>query len=57
MAPGPVNTDMMPLASGLNREDASQPETIADVVAMVLAMPNNASIAAEPINAMFEPLP
>ncbi|MDE0728844.1 MAG: hypothetical protein OSB82_20635 [Alphaproteobacteria bacterium] len=48
---------MMPLASGLNREDASQPETIADVVAMVLAMPNNASIAAEPINAMFEPLP
>jgi hypothetical protein len=48
---------MMPLASGLNREDASQPETVADVVAIVLAMPNNASIAAVPINAMFEPLP
>ena len=57
VAPGPVNTDMMPLASGLAREDATQPETVADVVAMVLGMPNNASVAAVPINAMFEPLP
>ena len=57
VAPGPVNTDMMPLGSGLGREDATQPETIADVVAMVLAMPNNASVATVPINAMFEPLP
>ncbi len=28
-----------------------------DVVAMVLAMPNNASVAAVPINAVYEPLP
>lgn len=57
VAPGPVNTDMMPNAGGLKRDDATQPETIADVVAMVLAMPNNASVATVPINAMYEPLP
>ena len=57
VAPGPVNTDMMPQSSGFTRDQVTQPETIADVVAMVLAMPNNASVAAVPINAVFEPLP
>ncbi|MDA1101558.1 MAG: SDR family NAD(P)-dependent oxidoreductase [Proteobacteria bacterium] len=57
VAPGPVNTDMMPQTSGFAREDVTQPETIADVVAMVLAMPNNASVATVPINAVYEPLP
>jgi NAD(P)-dependent dehydrogenase (short-subunit alcohol dehydrogenase family) len=57
VAPGPVNTDMMPQMGGMTREEVTQPETIADVVAMVLAMPNNASVAAVPINAVFEPLP
>ncbi len=57
VAPGPVNTDMMPQMGGMTREDVTQPETIADVVALVLAMPNNASVAAVPINAVFEPLP
>ncbi len=57
VAPGPVNTDMMPQMAALGREDVTQPETIADVVALVLAMPNNASVAAVPINAVHEPLP
>ncbi len=57
VAPGPVNTDMMPQVGGFAREEVTQPETIADVVALVLAMPNNASVAAVPINAVFEPLP
>ncbi|MFP6708858.1 MAG: SDR family NAD(P)-dependent oxidoreductase [Alphaproteobacteria bacterium] len=57
VAPGPVNMDIMPNAGGLKRDDATQPETIADVAAMVLAMPNNASVATVPINAMYEPLP
>ena len=57
VAPGPVNTDMMPQVSGFARDDVTQPETIADVVALLLAMPNNASVAAVPINAVFEPLP
>ena len=37
--------------------EVSWRETIADVVAMVLAMPNNASVATVPINAMYEPRP
>ena len=57
VAPGPVNTDMMPQVGGLDRGDVSQPETIADVVALILAMPNNASVATVPINAVYEPLP
>ncbi|NQV60235.1 MAG: SDR family NAD(P)-dependent oxidoreductase [Alphaproteobacteria bacterium] len=57
VAPGPVNTDMMPQVGGLGREEVTQPETIADVVALILAMPNNASVATVPINAVYEPLP
>lgn len=57
VAPGPVNTDMMPQSDAWTRDDVTQPETIADIVALVLAMPNNASVAAIPINAVFEPLP
>ena len=55
VAPGPVNTDMMP--QGFTAEPATQPETIADIVATVIAMPNNASVASVPINAVYEPLP
>ena len=55
VAPGPVNTDMMP--QGFTAETATQPETIADIIATVIAMPNNASVASVPINAVFEPLP
>ena len=55
VAPGPVNTDMMP--QGFTAETATQPETIADIVATVIAMPNNASVASVPINAVYEPLP
>ena len=57
VAPGPVNTNMMPQVGGLEREDVTQPETIADLVALMLAMPNNASAASVPINAVYEPLP
>ena len=57
VAPGPVNTNMMPQVGGLEREDVTQPETIADLVALMLAMPNNASAATVPINAVYEPLP
>jgi hypothetical protein len=48
---------MMPQVGGLEREDVTQPETIADLVALMLAMPNNASVATVPINAVYEPLP
>ncbi len=57
VAPGPVNTDMMPQSDAWTREEVIQPETIAEIVAMVIAMANNASISAIPINAVFEPLP
>jgi len=57
VAPGPVDTDIITDLGPLKREDITAPETVADVVAMVLALPNNASVASVPINALYEPLP
>lgn len=57
VAPGPVDTDIITDLGPLKREDITTPETVADVVAMVLALPNNASVATVPINALFDALP
>ncbi len=57
VAPGPVDTDIITDLGPLKREDITRPETVADVVAMVLALPNNASVATVPINALFDALP
>ncbi|MDP6342929.1 MAG: SDR family NAD(P)-dependent oxidoreductase [Alphaproteobacteria bacterium] len=56
VAPGPVNTDMMRGSDALPSEDMTQPGSIADVVAMVLALPNTASVSLVPINALWEPM-
>lgn len=58
IAPGPVETDMTRgrRLSGLEDAEMTRPETIADACAMLLALPNTASVAMLPINAVTEPL-
>ena len=54
ICPGPVNTDMMaghaPVADG----DMIQPYAVAGLVAHVLGLPNNASVAEIPVNCVLE---
>ena len=53
ICPGPVDTDMM-ANTGTDPDQMSDPADIAAIVAHVLTLPNNASVALVPINAMME---
>ena len=44
LCPGWVNTDMAKNVAPLSPEKMIQPETIADIVAMLLALPNTVAI-------------
>jgi NAD(P)-dependent dehydrogenase (short-subunit alcohol dehydrogenase family) len=52
--PGWVNTDMAALLTPIPHEQMTQPETIAALVATVLALPNTASIAELAVNCVLE---
>ncbi len=54
ICPGPVNTDMMAGRAPVSDADMTQPETIAELVAQALRLPNNASVAFIPINCVLE---
>lgn len=56
VSPGPVNTDMSRGSLNFKPEDMIPAGTIADVVALALGLPNNASVALVPVNAIAEPL-
>jgi NAD(P)-dependent dehydrogenase (short-subunit alcohol dehydrogenase family) len=58
LAPGPVETDMTRGRRLSNLEDAemTRADTIADAAALLLALPNTASVAMLPMNAVTEPL-
>ena len=45
LCPGWVNTDMAASAEGISRDEMIQPEDLAELVATVLALPNNAAVA------------
>ena len=54
--PGPVNTPMIADRTDIPTGDMIAPGTIAGVVAHVLALPRNASVAMIPVNMIAEPL-
>lgn len=45
LCPGWVNTDMAANAEGISRDEMIQPDDLAELVATVIALPNNAAIA------------
>jgi len=54
VCPGFVATDMSAGAPGVERAAMIQPEDLAEVVALLLALPNNAAIAELLVNMRFE---
>jgi len=54
VCPGFVATDMSAGAQGVERAAMIQPEDLAEVVALLLALPNNAAIAELLVNMRFE---
>ena len=55
LCPGPVATDMGIANVGMPAEDMTQPETMAAVVAMLLSLPNTASVVQLPVHSILEP--
>jgi NAD(P)-dependent dehydrogenase (short-subunit alcohol dehydrogenase family) len=54
--PGPTDTPMIAGRTDMSSEDMIAPATIADIVAHVLSLPQNASVAIVPVNAIAEQL-
>ncbi len=54
LCPGFVATDMTQWVTDFPRESMTQPEDLAELVATVLALPNNAAIAELLVNCRFE---
>jgi NAD(P)-dependent dehydrogenase (short-subunit alcohol dehydrogenase family) len=54
LCPGLVATDMMRGLTDVPMEAMIRPEDVARIVALVLELPNTASIAEVPINALFD---
>lgn len=54
ICPGFVATDMTSDVEAIPKEQMIQPESVAKLVATVLALPNSASVAAMPINCVLE---
>ncbi len=52
--PGWVNTDMAASATSIPHDQMTQPESVAQLVAMVLALPNTASVTELPVNCVLE---
>lgn len=52
--PGWVNTDMAASATSIPHEQMTQPESVAHLVAMLLALPNTASVTELPVNCVLE---
>jgi len=56
VCPGPVETDMTRGRMSVADADMTRPESVADLVATALALPNTASVAVMGINAVAEPM-
>ncbi len=54
ICPGYVATDMSRGLAGVVPEEITRPESVADLVAAVLALPNTASVAELPVNCVLE---
>jgi NADP-dependent 3-hydroxy acid dehydrogenase YdfG len=54
VCPGFVATDLSVGVKGIERADMVQPEDLAELVACVLALPNNAAIAELLVNMRYE---
>ena len=54
ICPGYVATDMSRALSGVDQEEITQPESVAALVAAVLALPNTASVTELPVNCVLE---
>lgn len=54
ICPGYVATDMTANVANISPEDMAQPDAIAHLVSMVLALPNPASVVEVPINCRLE---
>lgn len=55
LCPGPVATDMGIANVEMPVEDMTQPESVAAVVAMLLSLPNTASVVQLPVHSILEP--
>lgn len=56
ICPGAIDTDMIAdLPGATPKADRLQPETVADMVAVILSLPNNASVAELVMNTRLEP--
>ncbi|MDO9435908.1 SDR family NAD(P)-dependent oxidoreductase [Hydrogenophaga sp.] len=53
---GYVATDMTAAETGIERQDMSQPEDVAELVRTVLCLPNNASVSELWVNCQFDPM-
>ncbi|MCP4041588.1 MAG: SDR family NAD(P)-dependent oxidoreductase, partial [Gammaproteobacteria bacterium] len=53
ICPGYVNTEMARGLSGIQPEEMAQPDTVAELVETVLALPNSASVVEMPINCVL----
>lgn len=56
LCPGFVATDMTAEVTSMPRQDMSRPEDIAELVAMLLRLPNNAAISELLVHCRFEPM-
>jgi NAD(P)-dependent dehydrogenase (short-subunit alcohol dehydrogenase family) len=54
ICPGPVATDMAIGNFPMPPEEMTQPESIAELVSTVIALPNTASVAVVPVNCVLE---
>ena len=54
LCPSFVPTDMTSSSNAMSREDMTQPDDLADLVATLLALPNNASVAELLVNCRLE---
>ncbi len=54
VCPGWVATDMTADVEVIDAADMTRPETVAELVALVLALPNNASVSELPVNCVLE---
>jgi NAD(P)-dependent dehydrogenase (short-subunit alcohol dehydrogenase family) len=54
ICPGFVATDMTHKVTSVPQDQMTQPESIAHLTAMILALPNTASVAELPVNCVLE---
>jgi NAD(P)-dependent dehydrogenase (short-subunit alcohol dehydrogenase family) len=54
LCPGPVDTDMIRAFASLSEAEMTNPADLAKLVALVLDLPNTASVSEIPVNALLE---